>query len=144
MPAPSTPRRRALVVDADPVARQQLRQVLQDSGCAVREAVSGVAAVIAARAEAPDVIVMDMQLPDVPGQQAVEWLRALPGGKKIPLITLTWRPWFPAAGSAAAGPVLDLAKPVSSRALRQAIGRILAGDANVCWKPEVGSQEHRG
>lgn len=127
-PALSRPRRRALVVDADPVAREQLRQVLQDSGCTVREAVSGVAAVIAARAEAPDVIVMDMQLPDVPGQQAVEWLRALPGGKEIPMVTLTWRHGIPAPGGTTAGPVLGLTKPVSTRALRQAIGRILAGE----------------
>lgn len=125
MPAAPTPKLRALVVDADPVAREQLRDVLQDSGCSVREAVSGVAAVVAARAEAPDLIVMDMQLPDVPGQQAVEWLQALPGGEKIPLITLTWRPGVSAADCTTAGPVVALTKPVSPRAFRHAIGRLV-------------------
>lgn len=73
----------------------------------------------------PDVIVMDMQLPDVPGQEAVEWLRALPGGERTSLITLSWDR-LPAAAPTTEMPVLTLSKPVAPRLLRQAINRSLA------------------
>lgn len=126
-----------LVVDADPTARERYRRALQSSGYTVREAVSGVAAVVAARAETPDVVVMDMQLPDVRGEEAVEWLRALPGGQRTPLITLSLRSGSPEAGGSISGPVLALIKPVSKRALQQAIDRALAGG-------DPGSLEHRG
>jgi CheY-like chemotaxis protein len=79
----------ALVVAADPADRKRYRRILQGSNCAVREAVNGVTAVMEVRAGAPDVILMAMQQPDVPGQQAVKWLWALPGGKKTPLTTLS-------------------------------------------------------
>lgn len=84
---------------------------------------------MAARAEVPDVIVMDMPLSDVPGREAIGWLRALPGGGKTALITLDWQPGVPAAGQPVEGLGLGLTKPVSTRILRQAISRILAGDA---------------
>jgi len=117
-----------LVVNADPVARDRYRRVLQTFGCTVQEAASGVAAVVAARAESPDVIVMDMQLPDVPGQEAVEWLKALPGGRDTPVITVSWQDRDPALQSSTTGLVFSLSKPVSKRALRQAVSRALGGD----------------
>ncbi len=119
---PSAARRRALVIDADSAARNLYRDVLEGCGFTVRDVGSGVAAVTAARAEAPDVVVMDMQLPDVPGQLAVDWLRSLPGLASTPVITLSWRGDAPAGRMVSPGSWI-ITKPIQPRTLRQVIDR---------------------
>src|SRR5476651_252349 len=64
-------RRRALVVEAEPTTLRLCRDALESSGFVVDAVDSGIAAVVAAREALPDVIVMDLQLRDVPGREAI-------------------------------------------------------------------------
>lgn len=60
-----------LIVQADPTAQQLCRQALERAGFLVDAVDSGVAAVMAARENKPDLILMDLQLRDVAGREAI-------------------------------------------------------------------------
>ena len=116
--------RRALVVEADPAALRLCRNVLESSGFVVDTVDSGIAAVVAARQGRPDLILMDLQLRDVPGGEAIAWLRSNPALRSTPIIVIT------ANGVdddelAAALPGAALRKPLSSAAIRRTLQDVL-------------------
>jgi len=116
--------RRALVVEADPATRQVCRDVLESSGFVVDTMDSGIAAVVAAREEHPDLILIDLQLRDVPGREAIGWLRTNPALRSTPIIVLTAD-----AGDdedlAATRPGASMRKPVSAVAMRRVVHEVL-------------------
>ena len=59
-----------LVVDDDPTVRDVVAGALREDGYAVRTAGDGLGAIAAVDAEAPDVVVLDLRLPDVDGVPA--------------------------------------------------------------------------
>jgi DNA-binding NarL/FixJ family response regulator len=68
--------RTVLIVDDHPAFRGWARAVLQAEGFAVvGEAADGAAAIRAAAALRPDVVLLDVQLPDMDGFQVAERLR---------------------------------------------------------------------
>jgi DNA-binding NarL/FixJ family response regulator len=68
--------RTVLIVDDHPGFRGWVRAVLQAEGFGVAgEAADGAAAIQAARALRPDVVLLDVQLPDMNGFQVAERLR---------------------------------------------------------------------
>jgi DNA-binding response OmpR family regulator len=56
-----------LVVDDDPDIRNMLAMILGDAGFRVREAADGVAALAALEEKAPDLMVLDVMMPNVDG-----------------------------------------------------------------------------
>jgi DNA-binding response OmpR family regulator len=83
------PARRALVVGADSATLQRCRDALESSGFAADAVDSGIAAVVAARESPPDLVLVDVQLHDVPGREAIGWLRSNPALQLTPIIILT-------------------------------------------------------
>jgi two-component system cell cycle response regulator DivK len=116
--------RRALVVEADPVTLRLCRNVLESSGFVVDAVDSGIAAVVAARQGRPDLILMDLQLRDVPGGEAIGWLRSNPALQATPIILITSN-----GGDelelAAALPGASLRKPLSSSAIQRTLQEVL-------------------
>lgn len=82
----------ALVVSGDAARRAQCRGALTDLGLTVAAAGSAVAAVRAARRQRPDVILMDAQLSDGPGTQALVWLRSDPALAATPAVLVSASP----------------------------------------------------
>jgi two-component system, cell cycle response regulator DivK len=80
---------RALVVGADSATLQLCRDALESSGFAADAVDSGIAAVVAARESPPDLVLVDVQLRDVPGREAIGWLRSNPALQSTPIIALT-------------------------------------------------------
>jgi CheY-like chemotaxis protein len=117
-------RLRALVAVVEPAALKLFRAVLEDSGFEIDTVDSGIGAVIAAREHHPDVILMDLQLRDVPAREAVEWLRSNPGLQSTPIIILTAKS-DEKLYTAAILPGALLRKPVSPMAIRRAISGVL-------------------
>ncbi len=78
-----------LVVEDNPTARKMLRLALEAEGYRVIEAFDGATALTRAIAEAPDLIVQDLVLPDMDGLELLRRLRALPGGAGKPIIALS-------------------------------------------------------
>lgn len=114
-------RRRALVVASDLVAQGACRSALEDTWDVV-VADSGVSALIAARQSTPAVIFIDLQLRDVPGGEAVEWLRSNPGLGTVPIILIAGGT-EDNAGIAEIHPEALLRKPLS----RGAVERVAKG-----------------
>lgn len=127
MPSTTSPgrsRRRALVVGADPATLRFCRDALESSGFAVDAVDSGIAAVVAARENVPDLIFVDVQLRDVPGREAIKWLRSNPALQSTPVIVLTTKAEDDMV-PALAWPCASLPKPVSLAAIRCTIREVL-------------------
>jgi two-component system cell cycle response regulator DivK len=78
-----------LLVEDDTMLRDLVRRRLEREGYAVVTAVNGAEAIVRARAERPDLIVMDMGLPLLNGFQATARLKVKPETCAIPIIALT-------------------------------------------------------
>ena len=80
----------ALVIDDDSEMREVARVSLElMAGWQVLAACSGSEGLALAAAEQPDVILVDVMMPDMDGTATVEALRAAPATRDIPVIMLT-------------------------------------------------------
>jgi DNA-binding response OmpR family regulator len=77
---------RVLVVDDDPDVRSLLREMLERAGCLVREARGGREALKILYDARPDVILLDVTMPDLDGWQTLERVRDL---TDVPVVMLT-------------------------------------------------------
>ncbi len=80
---------RILLVEDNELNRDMLSRRLLRKGYEVLLAEDGGEGVAMARAESPDLILMDMSLPVVDGWEATRRLKAEPGTRGIPVIALT-------------------------------------------------------
>src|SRR5947209_3970431 len=78
-----------LVVDDEPNIRELVQVALKFHGCAVSTAGTGADALRLAESARPDLIVLDVVLPDIDGFEVCRRLRA--GGNEVPVIFLTAR-----------------------------------------------------
>lgn len=81
--------RRLLVVDDDPVIFRLMRSIFVREGFEVIAAEDGEAGVARALADAPDLVILDLELPKLDGIQALERLKTERPG--LPIIMLTGR-----------------------------------------------------
>ena len=77
-----------LVIDDEPQIRRAVRDALREVAARVDEAADGAAGVAAAAEHRPDLIVLDLGLPDVPG---VEVCRQIRRRSAVPIIVLSAR-----------------------------------------------------
>lgn len=82
-------RERILIVDDEPAVREALRRSLAFEGYDTQVAVDGVDALARAEAYAPDLIVLDIQMPRMDGLTAARRMRA--AGSTVPVLMLTAR-----------------------------------------------------
>lgn len=75
-----------LVVDDQRSVCELLRQTLVDDGYAVVTAHSGAEAIAAFTRTPPDGVLLDIGLPDLDGFEVMSRLRALPGGRDVPVL----------------------------------------------------------
>jgi signal transduction histidine kinase/CheY-like chemotaxis protein len=83
---------RVLVIDDDEISRYLLRTVLSDARCTVHEAENGREGLERAIDERPDVIFLDLVMPEVTGFEVLERLKAEPSTRDIPVIVFTSKP----------------------------------------------------
>ncbi len=76
------------IVEDDPGIRQSVARALNDRGHVVRSAVKGMEALSAIIANPPDVVVLDLGLPDIDGSEVLKMLRAT---SSVPVIVATAR-----------------------------------------------------
>jgi len=81
------PALRVLVVDDHAFYRSGLRSMLASEGLAVTEAANGAAALEAVRRDAPDVVLMDVHMPDMSGIEATR--RLGDAARAVPVVMLT-------------------------------------------------------
>ena len=79
----------ALIVDDDAVNRLMARAALESSGWRVEEAENGREALAAFQQLHPDVVLLDIMMPEMDGFTACAALRKLPGGEHTPVLIMT-------------------------------------------------------
>jgi CheY-like chemotaxis protein len=78
-----------LVVEDDAVMREMLRRRLENEGWLVREAEQGRAALARVAEQAPELILLDLMMPEMDGFQFVEELRKHEAWRSIPIVVIT-------------------------------------------------------
>ncbi|MCK3776014.1 response regulator [Ensifer sesbaniae] len=79
---------RILVVDDEPQIQRFLKPALSAAGYDILEAMTGAEALKAAATSAPDVVILDLGLPDMDGKEVIANLR---GWSQVPIIILSAR-----------------------------------------------------
>ena len=78
-----------LIADDDKVSRKLLRRLLEDDGHEVRVAVDGREALDLFAADACDVVLLDILMPELDGIETLERLKATPGAEHVPVIMIS-------------------------------------------------------
>lgn len=82
-----------LIVDDEPDIRESLEEFFQDEGFPVRTAADGGAALASLeRGELPCVVILDLLMPVLDGNQVYERMRADPRWSQVPVIVSTSAP----------------------------------------------------
>lgn len=117
-----------LIVDDNEKNLKLTRDVLRAAGFGTLEAANGVEGIALATEHLPDVILMDLRLPDMDGTDAARKLRDTARTARIPVVALSSLPlegaadWFLAAGFAG-----YVEKPFSVREFPDLVRRYCAG-----------------
>jgi len=121
--------RKVLVVDDNPVSRELIREVLEDSSLMVLEAENGAEALKKIADEKPDIVLLDIQLPIYDGYEVLRRVRTILKLDKLPVLAVTayaMKEDFEKA--LAAGFDAYITKPIDAAALRVQVERILGSN----------------
>ncbi len=81
--------KKILYIEDDSMSRLLVRRILETRGYTVLEAQGGLAGLQIAQAEVPDLILMDLNLPDLDGYAVTTKLKGMPELQNTPIIALT-------------------------------------------------------
>lgn len=79
----------ALLVEDDADLRHALAQALESEGYTVHQAANGQEGLAAVKQQRPDVILLDLLMPVMSGEEMMHEIEQLPDGTKIPVLVLT-------------------------------------------------------
>lgn len=119
-------KRTILLVEDFVDARRMMRYLLEDLDYRVVEAVDGWQAVEAVKREKPDLILMDMALPQISGLSATKIIRQMKEASEIPIIALTASGEFIRPQAMEAGCRDLLEKPLNIEKLKPLLEKHLA------------------
>jgi two-component system cell cycle response regulator DivK len=123
--------KRILIVEDQEDNRTILRDVLNTVGYHLIEALNGEDGVRLAQSERPDLILMDIQLPQMDGYEATRQIKRIAELKMIPIIAVTsYALSGDEAKARAAGCDGYIAKPFSPRELLAKVRKYLSDDAS--------------
>jgi two-component system cell cycle response regulator DivK len=118
--------KRILVVEDNDLNRKLFSDLLKAKGFEVEPLADGFAVIERARAFAPDLVIMDIQLPRISGLELIEALKADETLRAIPVLAVTA---YAGKGDEErireAGAEGYLAKPVSIVPFLQAVGQLI-------------------
>jgi two-component system, OmpR family, KDP operon response regulator KdpE len=124
LPVPA--RHAVLIVEDDEQLRKMYRFALAVAGFRVREAAGGLAALASLEHEPPSLLILDLGLPDMSGQDVLKEIATQAQTRNVPILVVT--------GSTQNLDPLDvdcvLRKPVSPDVLLQAVLKCLASHAS--------------
>lgn len=119
--------KRILVVDDNPSSRELVKFALElEAAYEVEEAAGGHDAISRVRQALPDLILMDIQMPEMDGYETLRQIRALPTCARVPVMAITAFAMLDDRQKAyEAGFDGFFAKPINIAALRTQIDSIL-------------------
>ncbi|HXV82733.1 MAG TPA: response regulator [Candidatus Binatia bacterium] len=120
--------KKILVVEDNEEQRELLLKILNHFGYDVMEAASGIAAINQASEAHPDIILMDVYLPEMTGDEITARLKANPATRHIPVIITGAFPVQDEIHARFAGAAEILQKPFSLTTLKEILDRYLSTD----------------
>lgn len=115
-----------LCVEDNPQNMRLVRKILKHAGFEVLEAQDGMTGVALAEQEVPDLILMDINLPDIDGIEATTRIKAQPKLAHIPIVALTANAMYGDEERILAGGCDGyLSKPVSKSKLVEVVKQYL-------------------
>jgi putative two-component system response regulator len=87
--APEVPTARVLIIDDDPQVRSLLRTLLKSRGYGVEEFGAAEPGLERIRSDPPDLVFLDLQLPDRSGHSVLEEIRSRAATRLLPVVMLT-------------------------------------------------------
>ena len=81
--------KKVLIVEDNELNMKLFRDLLEAHGYQTLESRDGIEALKVARDERPDLILMDIQLPEVSGLEVAKWIKEDESLKNIPIIAVT-------------------------------------------------------
>ena len=83
------PRKSVLIIDDSETNLLLMQTVLNNKGWNIETASSGKIAMEMIKDKPPDLILLDLLMPEVDGQQMLEWLKSDDGLKDIPVVVIS-------------------------------------------------------
>ena len=115
-----------LIVDDEPLTRNLLRLMLERAGFEISEAEDGLKALLMMAEQSPDVLLLDVMMPNMDGLTVCEKLRARPETAVLPIILLSARTSSEAVKAGMdAGATKYLSKPINRKELINTIHEVL-------------------
>jgi signal transduction histidine kinase len=138
--------KRILLVEDEALIRIPMASALESAGFAVEGAATGADALAVMEAEAFDLLILDVVLPDMEGWEILRRVREAEEVRTLPVLVVTGLEGLNAEQALALGADEFLTKPVSPRVLVDTVTRLLAqttGQALAETKPPRSSEEER-
>jgi CheY-like chemotaxis protein/HPt (histidine-containing phosphotransfer) domain-containing protein len=121
--------KRVLLVEDNPINLEVAGELLREFGVDVVSAENGAIAVEHAAHQRFDLVLMDLQMPELDGLAATRVLRSMPGWAKVPILALTANVFTEDRERCLAAGMNDfVAKPVDPAKLRAVLQRWLAAE----------------
>jgi two-component system cell cycle response regulator DivK len=119
--------KKILVAEDNQVNRELIREVLQRQGFEVVEAADGKEALSQVEKHSPDLVLLDIQMPEMDGFAVLRSLREVPKHKELKVVALTAYAMRDERQSALqAGFDAYISKPIELKAFKEDISRMLA------------------
>jgi CheY-like chemotaxis protein len=118
---------KVLLVDDDPLIHRLYRTHIERAGYRMLSAFTGTGAIEMAASEKPQVIVMDIMMPEMDGLSAIREIKREEATKAIPVIVITANPQYHLSQQESewAGATIFLTKPFGPNSLVEAIKRLV-------------------
>jgi len=120
---------RILIVEDHPTMRDAMRLVLEESGHEVDDAADGGRGIEIVREDPPDVVLLDLNIPIVSGEEVMETLKRDPRTAGVRIVVVTATGGEGRQRAMARGADGYITKPFSPLALLRTVERVLPGSA---------------
>jgi two-component system, OmpR family, phosphate regulon response regulator PhoB len=120
---------RILIVEDHPTMRDAMRLVLEENGHEVDDVADGGRGIELVRGDPPDVILLDLNIPVVSGEEVMETLKGDPETARVRIVVVTATGEEGRERALARGADDYITKPFSPLALLQTVERVLPGSA---------------
>ena len=123
-PAPDT----VMIVDDNEIDRKEMAQIIEDEGISTIVAASGRKCLDIVTESLPDILVLDLMMPEMDGFEVLEKVRSLPEAKAMPVIIVTAKGLTPEESKRLSGNVFSILSKsdTTSKDLLEEIKRILS------------------
>ena len=118
-----------MIIEDEPDAAELFGEMMRINGFRVIKMFSSTPAISMIAQEKPDVILLDIMMPDISGLEVLRYMRREPELARIPVIVVSAKSMPSDIKSGLeAGASVYLTKPVGFQDLKQAVEKVLAGN----------------